>query len=60
VTHAYSNAHLNHRSNMDAQHKQTIYRLECVTSRAIVLVIDMKLYKFNMIKKIIIIYCNMT
>ena len=45
---------------MTAQHKQTIYRLECVASRAIVLVIDVKLYKFNMIKKIIIIYRNMT
>lgn len=37
-----------HHPNVDAPHKYIICHLECATSYQIMLVIDMKLYKFNM------------
>ena len=48
---AYSNAHPDHCPNMDAQHEQMIYHLEYVIYCVIVPKIDVKLYKFNMLKK---------
>ena len=50
--HAHNNAHPDHRSNIDVQYEQMIYHLECVASYVIVHMIDVKLYKFYMLKKI--------
>jgi hypothetical protein len=44
-------AHPDHCPNMNAQHEQMIYHLEYVTYCVIVPMIDVKLYKFNMLKK---------
>ena len=41
---------------MDAQHEKTIYHLEFVAFYVIIYVIDVKLYKFNLLKK----YCNIS
>jgi hypothetical protein len=45
-----------HRCNVAAQHEQKIYHFTCTTSYVIVHVFDLKLDKFKMIYKNIIIY----
>lgn len=62
-THAPYGCHCNvvreyHRRNVDTQHKQTICHLKCITYYVVVLMFEVRLYKFTTLNKNIIIYYN--
>lgn len=63
-THALYRCHCHvvweyHCRNVDTQHKQPICHLKCITSYEILPMFEVRLYKFTILNKNIIIYYNM-